>query len=109
MNEPVAAAPAAGKSHAWLLSLAWPLVCVLGCALWVRHVEIKLDAELAQRPKLAVLPLNQLLLANGTDQAAIEHQAMLARDIAQKLKDAGYIVVDGRQLYAYPKSVEVMP
>jgi len=108
MSDATIAQPAT-KPIPYGLLLGVPLAAVVLLGAWSYRTTSQLEHALAVRPPIAVVPLEQLLTAHGQDQSNVEQQAVRVRALAQRLKDNGYIVIDGRSLYAYPRAVEVRP
>lgn len=92
------------------LVLAMSLVG-LGLSGWCFRSMRGLEAELAQRPQLAVIPVNAVLrkASESSETGAVDRAAMRLRTAGQHLRAQGYLVLDADQLVAYPKAIEARP
>lgn len=72
-----------------------------------------LRGDIEARPPIAVVDVDRALYSqfNGgpADPATLTAAQKKLEDAARKLRGAGYIVIDSRNLYAYPKDFEAQP
>ena len=115
----VADVPAAAAQRAPLatgtlaLLLAWPLVVLgAGSVIGKRYFDMALAEALQYRPQVAVLDERAVILS--TDAAATPGERARtgiarAQQMAERLKDAGFVVLDHRSVHAAPAEVQVRP
>lgn len=78
----------------------------MGFAEWrVRGVE----AELQVSPRIAVLPVYDTIKTKVESGASQDEAARVTMDVAKRLADQGFIVLDAGRVYAYPEPLEVRP
>lgn len=93
-----------------LFGLPFLLLAVLaGSVFWLKKT---LDEELISRPPIAVIPVSKAVLAkvkSSDDPDALNKAMREVSDAGKRLKDSGYLVLDGDYVYAYPGDVEAVP
>jgi hypothetical protein len=78
----------------------------MGYAEWrVRSVE----QELQVSPRVAVLPVYDTIEAKVKGGMAADEAANVPMEVARRLADQGFIVLDADRVYAYPAPLEVKP
>ena len=99
------------KVPTWILAtvLAWPTLCVVGAAWYVRSLVTELKTEVEARPPLAILDVNEQVMKhlerNPSDSADAATREVYG--IGAKLAESGYIVLHKSDLVAYPEEYEV--
>lgn len=88
----------------------WPVVCALVVFMAMKGQTDRLAAELAARPAIAVLPVDQMLnnfVESTRGEAPIEEGMAEVTQTATQLAQSGYVVLDASNVYAYPEEFEV--
>jgi hypothetical protein len=99
----------------WLVLILWPVVVAVGAIYLVAPRALGLTAlraDVAARPPIAIIDRDASILRNmGRDPS---NDAMAAAQgkvdaATQKLRAAGYVVLDAKNVAAYPKDFEASP
>lgn len=78
----------------------------MGYAEWrVRAVE----AELQVSPRVAILPVYDTIKGKVEGGMTSDEAAKVPMEVAKRLADQGFIVLDADRVYAYPAPLEVKP
>ncbi|MHB8742096.1 MAG: hypothetical protein ACYC9L_03140 [Sulfuricaulis sp.] len=99
----------------WLVVILWPVIVALAAVyvLAPRAVHVgDLRADIAARPPVAIINREgSVLRAMGRDPSNESMKAATAKvDAAvQKLRAAGYVVLDAQNVDAYPPDFEAKP
>lgn len=103
--------PAASPMMWVVIAGVWPLVCSLAAVLWSQYQANELRAELAARPLVAVLPVDDLVLADIAKRQSADPapSVRLVREMADRLAGAGYIVLDQSTVFAAPEVFVARP
>jgi len=99
----------------WVMLFAWPVVAAVGVVYLLAPRVLSLDtlrSDVASRPPIAVIDVDAAV-ANGmgkspTDQSLADAKQRV-QDAARKLRGAGYIVLDAKDVFAYPADFEAKP
>lgn len=86
-------------------------VAALGVACWSFREVRHLTAEMARRPPVAVIPRGALMreAAGSTTPHAVYAQDESIKAASRQLRAQGYVVLDGEQMLAWPRALEVRP
>jgi hypothetical protein len=92
-----------------LLLLVWPVLVAGGAAWWTLS---RLDQALADRPP--VVYVDELAAVRrepdaGSPEATARAGVARSQQAAQRLADAGFLVLTRRAVYAAPPDLEVQP
>lgn len=68
-----------------------------------------LKAEIAARPKVAVMNWHEIFMAQAKDGASHDDAARKTNEIAERLVAAGYVVVEEKSVTAYDPAIKVVP
>jgi len=99
----------------WAIVLTWPAI-VGPCVAWgfgnrAFHLDTLRD-DVASRPPIAVIDVDTAVIsklgASATNESLATAQQSV-QDAARKLRAAGYIVLDAKNVFAYPKDFEAKP
>lgn len=114
--EQPAAEPARGGLSLGVFAalLAWPIVVfAVGAWLgygWIRaRVLADVEAQLRERPPIAVIAADDYLEPGKADAASVKRSLAKFVDHARKLSDAGYVVLDRQAVIDAPAQLAVKP
>lgn len=87
---------------------------VLACAAVMGFAEMRFRQamdEIASRPPIAVIPVSQYVTSrlSSDPSAVMRDEVAHVRDVAKRLAESGYVVLDRRVVYSYPNDIEVQP
>lgn len=95
--------------------IVWPIIVAVAAIYFLAPRVLSLDglrADVAARPPIAVIDVDGAVLkAMGKDpsNAAMSDARQKIDDAARKLRAAGYIVLDAKDVFAYPPDFEAKP
>lgn len=93
------------------VQLLWPVFCCVVTALWIDHRLSQVRVEVDARPPIAVLPVDELVLADIAKRNSADPQPSvdMVEEMGARLADAGYVVLNKSVVYASPKQFEARP
>lgn len=89
----------------------WPVVCAIAALGYAEWRAQGLSGELASRPPVAILAVDASVLRLIDENPGMKAEEAIGRvrNAAQRLADAGYVVLDTSQVYGYPADFEAHP
>lgn len=96
------------------VSIATWVVPVLLAILILGYVEVRhrqVMAEVAARPPVAIIPVDDLVVEALARNPGLSAQAEVIRirQAGQRLAESGYVVLNARDVYGYPRDLEARP
>lgn len=108
-SAPIVAAPSSISLPLLLFLMVWPVVVAASAAFWVQdHLQKQWAADQALHPPIAVLNMGQIVREQNPGGGAGDQLAggiERAHAIAQKLRAAGFIVLNQGAVAAAPEQV----
>jgi len=99
----------------FVVLILWPVVVALLAIYFVAPRVLHLDtlrADVGARPPIAVIDVDGAIantLADKPSNEKLVEAQQKVQDAARKLREAGYIVLDSKNVFAYPADFEAKP
>jgi len=100
----------------WAFVVLWPAIASAAFA-WIMdtrvlHLDV-LRADVAARPPIAVIDVDAAVTSKlggaQSSNESLDAAQQSVQNAARKLRGAGYIVLDAKNVFAYPKDFEAAP